>query len=429
LTPLATAWLTKLLFDLLAQALQSGDGRLAAPIVLILVVQVLVALFSYSLGLANTYFRAELGRKLTLHVQQTVYRQINRFAGLRYFEDPAFHDTVSLGLRGAGQGPTQTVQNFSNLLRSLAVLVSFIGVLLLFNLLLALAVIVAVLPQLYSQTQIGRQRFRLAVANTFRQRQMSYYGSLLSNEHYVKEVRLFGLADWLLKGFLRIATAYQERQRQQELREIKWQLPVELLARLAAGGAFIFIALQVLAGRLTIGDVTLYMSAVSSVQANLAGIIFALAGIDIRRFDPADLRQQMGVIFQDFARYNLTLRENIGLGDVAHLDDEARIMRAGRQAGLADVIQKLPRGYDTVLKHHQRLELVYLPTYSPHLNHIERLWRVMRSKVTRNRFYESLDAVSKAAVHWLNTLPFAQFCSLMGVDKCELAIVHKPFSY
>jgi ATP-binding cassette, subfamily B, bacterial len=72
-------------------------------------------------------------------------------------------------------------------------------------------------------------------------------------------------------------------------------------------------------------------------------------GIDIRCFEPADLRQQMGVIFQDFARYNLTLRENIGLGDVAHLDNEARIRQAGRQAGLADVIQKLPRGYDTVL--------------------------------------------------------------------------------
>jgi transposase len=88
-----------------------------------------------------------------------------------------------------------------------------------------------------------------------------------------------------------------------------------------------------------------------------------------------------------------------------------------------------PAIHSFALEHHQRLELVYLPTYSPHLNHIERLWRVMRSKVTRNRFYESLDAVSKAAVHWLNTLPFAQFCSLMGVDECELAIVHKPFSY
>ena len=449
LVPLATAWLTKLLFDSLAQGLQSGAGsELSFQIIVILVAQVMVGIFSYLLGQANNYAKAELGRKLTLHVQQMVYCQINSFAGLRYFEDPEFHDTVSLGIRGAGQGPTQTVQNFSNLLRSLAVLVSFIGVLLLFNLLLALAVIVAVLPQLYTQTQIGRQRFRLAAANTFRQRQMSYYGNLLSNEHYVKEVRLFGLAEWLLKGFLGIATEYHQTKRQQEVREIKWQLPVELLARLAAGGAFIFIALQVLAGRLTIGDITLYMSAVSSVQANLAGIIFALAGInenalfyrqfmrlmalpsdipapaaaqpvpplrqgielrdvsfryaesrpwvlrhanlfipagqclalvglngagkttlvklltrlydvtegeilwdgiDIRQFDPAALRQQMGVIFQDFARYNLTLRENIGVGDVAHLDDEARIRQAGRQAGLADVIHKLPRGYDTVL--------------------------------------------------------------------------------
>ena len=76
----------------------------------------------------------------------------------------------------------------------------------------------------------------------------------------------------------------------------------------------------------------------------------------------------------------------------------------------------------------QRIELVYLPTYSPHLNPIERLWRLMRSKVTRNRFYESLNAVAEAAVHWLETLPFAQFCSLMGIDERQLAFVAKPFT-
>jgi transposase len=69
-----------------------------------------------------------------------------------------------------------------------------------------------------------------------------------------------------------------------------------------------------------------------------------------------------------------------------------------------------------------------LPTYSPHLNHIERLWRLMRSKVTRNRFYESLTAVAEAAVQWLDALPFAQFCSLMGLDERQLAFVYKPFS-
>jgi transposase len=79
-------------------------------------------------------------------------------------------------------------------------------------------------------------------------------------------------------------------------------------------------------------------------------------------------------------------------------------------------------------QHRDRLELVYLPTYSPHLNLIERLWRLMRSQVTRNRFYDSLNEVAKAAVNWLNTLPFTQFCSLMGIDEHQLAFVNKHFS-
>jgi transposase len=78
--------------------------------------------------------------------------------------------------------------------------------------------------------------------------------------------------------------------------------------------------------------------------------------------------------------------------------------------------------------HRQRIELVYLPTYSPHLNLIERLWRLMRSNVTRNRFHSSLYAVAEAAVQWLDTLPFAQFCALMGVDERHLAFVANPFA-
>jgi transposase len=79
-------------------------------------------------------------------------------------------------------------------------------------------------------------------------------------------------------------------------------------------------------------------------------------------------------------------------------------------------------------QHLDRLELVYLPTYSPHLNLIERLWRLMRSQVTRNRFYDSLSALADVTVNWLDQLPFSQFCSLMGMDERQLAFVNKPFS-
>jgi len=66
------------------------------------------------------------------------------------------------------------------------------------------------------------------------------------------------------------------------------------------------------------------------------------------------------------------------------------------------------------------IEFVFLPTYSPHLNLIERLWRVLRSQVTKNRFFDSLDDLAKAVVFWLETLPFAQFCSIMGIHNFEL---------
>jgi transposase len=80
------------------------------------------------------------------------------------------------------------------------------------------------------------------------------------------------------------------------------------------------------------------------------------------------------------------------------------------------------------VQHQEQMELVYLPTYSPHLNLIERLWRLMRNQVTRNQFYESLTALAEAAVHWLDTVPFDDLGSLMGLNDNQLAFINKSFS-
>lgn len=69
------------------------------------------------------------------------------------------------------------------------------------------------------------------------------------------------------------------------------------------------------------------------------------------------------------------------------------------------------------------LEFVFLPTYSPHLNLIDRLWRVMRGQVTRNQFYQNLLAQCEAVVDWLTKLPFSQFCSIMGINESDLDFV------
>lgn len=75
----------------------------------------------------------------------------------------------------------------------------------------------------------------------------------------------------------------------------------------------------------------------------------SIDGIDIRRFRTEDLRKEIGVIFQDYSRYNLTARENMWFGNVAQAMDPDLISEAARCSGADQVISKLRNGYETVL--------------------------------------------------------------------------------
>jgi len=79
-----------------------------------------------------------------------------------------------------------------------------------------------------------------------------------------------------------------------------------------------------------------------------AGAI-TLDGADLRSFDVDELRRHMSVIFQDFAQYQLTARENIRVGNVDLAGDDPAIEAAARDAGADPVIQGLRHGYDTML--------------------------------------------------------------------------------
>jgi ATP-binding cassette subfamily B protein len=72
-------------------------------------------------------------------------------------------------------------------------------------------------------------------------------------------------------------------------------------------------------------------------------------GVDIREYDPAELRREIGVIFQDYVTYFLSARENIGVGRLEAADDFDRISDAAAQSGADGVVSRLPQGYDTTL--------------------------------------------------------------------------------
>jgi ATP-binding cassette subfamily B protein len=74
-----------------------------------------------------------------------------------------------------------------------------------------------------------------------------------------------------------------------------------------------------------------------------------LDGVDLREYDPASLRRTIGVIFQDFVRYQASAAENVAFGDVEKIDDRQRILNAIEKGGADDVISEFSEGIDTLL--------------------------------------------------------------------------------
>lgn len=74
-----------------------------------------------------------------------------------------------------------------------------------------------------------------------------------------------------------------------------------------------------------------------------------LEGLDLQEWDIDALRYKIGVIFQDFSRYQFKVADNIGLGDVTHMEERPLIETAAREGLAEDFIKHLPENYDTQL--------------------------------------------------------------------------------
>jgi len=74
-----------------------------------------------------------------------------------------------------------------------------------------------------------------------------------------------------------------------------------------------------------------------------------LDGVDLRDYDLESLRQNIGVIFQDFVRYDFNFRENIGVSQVDALEDKTRLEEAARRSLADSVVRRLEKGYDQIL--------------------------------------------------------------------------------
>ena len=307
--------------------------------------------------------------------------------------------------------------------------------------------LLAGLPAFIAEAKFSGDAFRLFRWRSPETRMQLYLETVLAREDYAKEVKLYGLGARLLQRYRAIFDRLYREDRKLTIRRDSWGFGLGLIGTLALYGAYGWIALEAVAGAITIGQMTMYLmlfrqgqSAVSASLSAIGGMYednlylstlyeyletpvrrllggatsgpdptdgvrfedvgftypgadrpalehvtlhlkpgtslalvgengsgkttliklltrlydptsgrVLLEGRDLREWDEGTLRARIGVIFQDFARYQMLVGENIGAGDEPAFEDEARWREAAGKGRAEEFIETLPAGYQTQL--------------------------------------------------------------------------------
>ncbi len=206
------------------------------------------------------------------------------------------------------------------------------------------------------QLQVGDIALYLGAVVQAQERALAL-GNFFANLHRV-QLHLRGLFDFLEGAWPAIALPPQGQgvhaparfKEGVELREVHFHYP---------GGSQDIAVLQGVNARLPAGKVTALVGVNGAGKSTLVKLltrmydptsgVLLLDGAPLANYDLASLRSRMAVVYQDFARFALTLRENIAVGDIETEPDLQHVEQAARWSGADEIATNLPQGYATEL--------------------------------------------------------------------------------
>ncbi|MFG1779098.1 ABC transporter ATP-binding protein [Micromonospora sp. NPDC049051] len=314
-TPVLVAALTKLVLDRLA------GGRAAdASLALLGVGLAVAAAAGVVLPHLRTYVEKERIRSVSRLVRRRLHAAVLRLVGLVRLEDPEFQDRLQAAQQTGHLGPTQLTGNALGAVQSVLAVTGFLGVLLALSPAIGLLVLVAALPTLWMQLRLNRARVAMVLHLEHFQRRDLFFAQLLVGVPAAKEVRLFGLGRFFGDRMLGELHGMHRVEQRLDRRELRAQGLLGLLGATVAGAGVVYTVAAAAGGRLTVGDVALYLVAVPGVQGALGGLVGQLGAIHqaLLLFDHYDqvVRAEPDLPVAADARPAPPLREGIELRDV-----------------------------------------------------------------------------------------------------------------
>src|SRR5438045_4038052 len=417
-------------------------------IVLLAALQFAVFVVSALLNTLRNITQQLLQNSVSMRIQLMVMEKAASL-DLPFYEDPASYDLLRRAQNDSINRPVLMIATAFGLLQTILTLATMIVLLFGVSWVLAVVVLISPIPAFIADTRYGWRGYNIARWGSRLLRRMQYMVSLVTTDSFAKEVKLFGLGEYFIERYRLIANAFYESQRSQLVRRYMTGFVLGNLSTIVTSITYLYIAVQAIAGRMSLGSLTAYTQAAVQVQNSIQSVLSGFSGmyehnlylnnlvelmakqpsmpvaaepepvpqplrgeirfenvsfaypgsenqaltdlsftveagetlavvgrngagkttlfklicrlydplegrilidgVDIRDFEPAQLRRQIGAMFQDYVDYQATAAENIGLGNVPEITEREAIVSASKQAGSDELIAALPEGYDTAL--------------------------------------------------------------------------------
>jgi ATP-binding cassette subfamily B protein len=446
LLPAFIAYTGKLIVDSVVTANQTGltpDQMTALGYVgLEAIAVILLAGCQRGLSICQSLLRVLLGQKVNVLILKKALT-----LELFHFENSEFYDKLTQARREASMRPLSLVSRTFKLAQDNFSLLTYGALLLQFSTWAVIILVITAFPPFVAETRFAGEAFRLFKWRSPETREQTYLETLVAREDYAKEVKLYQLGDIFLNRYQQIFHQLYREDQNLTIRRGVWGYFLGLLSSVCFYATYAWIVLETILGRISLGDMTMYLMVFRQGQSTFSGILTSLGGmyedtlylanldefldqpvsqslgnvtqglfpeaglhlenvsftypgsetpalsnislhikpgeklaivgkngsgkttliklitrlytpssgqilldgIDLQEWDIEVLRKRIGVIFQDFVRYQFTVGENIGVGDVQHLENEQYWEIAAKKGMAKSFIETLPSRFQTRL--------------------------------------------------------------------------------
>ncbi len=276
--PAAAAWVGQQIVDAVVAAIPQGQEAdltiLWEWVLLEGVLMGAIAGVQAGISMCQSLLRGLLSQKVNVMILEKALT-----LNLEDFENSEFYDKLTRARREASVRPLSLVNRTFSLIQNLIALFSYGVLLFQFSPWAVLILTLAGLPGFLAETKFSNDAYRLARWRSPEARRRMYLETLLAREDYTKEVKVYGLGQRFLHWYRDIFHKLFAEERRLVLRRGFWGLAFTLLGTLAFYGAYAWVAFSTVIGRITLGQMTMYLLVFKQGQSAVSSALSAISGM------------------------------------------------------------------------------------------------------------------------------------------------------